>query len=73
MYVLLEFWQKIMAIPIMNPLSWFTINYLNTPHGNEVLEVFYIFTAKLYHYHNKIYLLLITIYCILHTRLRRTI
>ena len=23
MYVLLEFWQKIMAIPIMNPLSWF--------------------------------------------------
>ena len=25
MYVLLEFWQKIMAIPIMNPLSWFMI------------------------------------------------
>ena len=25
MYVLLEFWQKIMAIPIMNPLSWFVI------------------------------------------------
>jgi len=24
-YVLLEFWQKIMAIPIMNPLSWFMI------------------------------------------------
>ena len=26
MYVLLEFWQKIMAIPIMNPLSWFMIS-----------------------------------------------
>ena len=26
MYALLEFWQKkIMAIPIMNPLSWFMI------------------------------------------------
>ena len=25
MYVLLELWQKIMAIPIMNPLSWFMI------------------------------------------------
>ena len=25
MYVLLEFWQKIMAIPIMNPLLWFMI------------------------------------------------
>ena len=25
MYVLLEFWQKIIAIPIMNPLSWFVI------------------------------------------------
>ena len=25
MYVLLGFWQKIMAIPIMNPLSWFMI------------------------------------------------
>ena len=25
MYVLLEFWQKIMVIPIMNPLSWFMI------------------------------------------------
>jgi len=24
-YVLLEFWQKIMVIPIMNPLSWFMI------------------------------------------------
>jgi len=24
-YVLLEFWQKIKAIPIMNPLSWFMI------------------------------------------------
>jgi len=27
-YVLLEFWQKIMAIPIMNPLSWFMIRLL---------------------------------------------
>ena len=26
MYVLLEFWQKIMAILIMNPLSWFMID-----------------------------------------------
>ena len=25
MYVLLEFWQKTIAIPIMNPLSWFMI------------------------------------------------
>ena len=25
MYVLLELWQKIMAIPIMNPLLWFMI------------------------------------------------
>ena len=25
MYVLLEFWQKIMAIPIMNPPSWFMV------------------------------------------------
>ena len=28
MNVLLEFWQKIMVIPIMNPLSWFMINFL---------------------------------------------
>ena len=28
MYVLLEFWQKIMAIPIMNPLSWFMISFV---------------------------------------------
>ena len=31
MYVLLEFWQKIMAIPIMNPLSWFMIYGLALP------------------------------------------
>ena len=30
MYVLLEFWQKIMAIPIMNPLSCFMIWYGST-------------------------------------------
>ena len=28
MYVLLEFWQKIIAIPIMNPLSWFMMSFL---------------------------------------------
>ena len=27
MYVQLEFWQKIIVIPIMNPLSWFMILY----------------------------------------------
>ena len=35
MYVLLKFWQKIMAIPIMNPLSWFMIQL----HGAWFLEV----------------------------------
>ena len=32
MYVLLEFWQKTIAIPIMNPLSWFMkLNILYFP------------------------------------------
>ena len=34
MYVLLEFWQKIMAIPIMNPLSWFMIQNTKTIKRN---------------------------------------
>ena len=25
LYILLEFWQKIMVIPVMNPLLWFMI------------------------------------------------
>jgi len=26
LYVLLQFWQKIMAIPVVNPLLWFMIH-----------------------------------------------
>ena len=28
MYILLQFWQIIMAIPNMNPLSWFMIRII---------------------------------------------
>ena len=35
MYVLLEFWQKIMAIPIMSPLSWFMISNVESGFHHE--------------------------------------
>ena len=46
MYVLLEFWQKIMAIPIMNPLSWFMIKQV---HRKVLISVFWHGTSQLYH------------------------
>ena len=35
MYVLLDFWQKIMAIPIMSPLSWF----ISVRHWNNMIRL----------------------------------
>ena len=37
MYVLLEFWQKIMAIPIMNPLSWFMTRLMGARRGQAFI------------------------------------
>ena len=44
MYVLLEFLQKIMAIPIMNPLSWFMMITFAWPK----IQIFFDFTRTIF-------------------------